>query len=376
MMNKGLYIHFPFCEKKCSYCDFYSVVNGSLKELYIKALSFEIEKLNCLAIDTVYFGGGTPSLMNGIELKGVLDSIYKTLAVNPNAEITLEANPMSLSENGRLNEFRTAGINRLSLGVQSFSDTELKALGRGHCAKDALNTVNTAQKAGFDNISVDLMFAIPHQTVESFGKSLDTAIELGVQHISVYALSVEEKTVFGVKQKRGENLFLPSEEQETEMYFLACEKLGKAGYEHYEISNFALDRKRSRHNMKYWRGEEYIGIGAGAHSYLDGVRYSTPADIKAFCNGAKKENCYTNTPEDRAEEFVFLSLRLKDGLDTQVLKNIYGVNTSHSFEKEAAELMREGFCLFDGRILSLTEKGFFVSNTIIVKILESLQFPS
>ncbi len=375
-MNKGLYIHFPFCERKCSYCDFYSIVNESSRQLYTKALSLEIEKLKPMSIDTVYFGGGTPSLMNGIELKGVLDSVYKTLKVSDDVEITLEANPMSLGENDKLDSFKAAGVNRLSLGVQSFCDVELSALGRGHCAKDAVDTVKAAQRSGFDNVSLDLMFAIPHQTVKSFENTLDTAIELGVQHISVYALSIEEKTVFGVKQKRGENLFLPSEEQEAEMYFLACDKLVRAGFEHYEISNFALNKKRSRHNMKYWRAEEYIGIGPGAHSYLDGVRYSTPADVRAFCNGAEKEDCYTNTPLDRAEEYVFLSLRLKDGLDLQTLKEMHGINTSHSFENDVAVLVDQGFCHFDGKILSLTEKGFFVSNSIIVKILESLQFPS
>ena len=373
MMNKGLYIHFPFCEKKCSYCDFYSLASTSKTADYLQALKREIELLDSYSIDTVYFGGGTPSLMDGVSLNDLLCSIKSTLTVAENAEMTLEANPMSLKDSHKLCDFRRAGINRLSIGVQSFSDKELAALGRGHTAEEAVSTVKKAREAGFDNISVDLMFAIPHQTLESFEKSLDPGIERVVEHTSAYALSIEEKTVFGVKQRRGEDLRLPSEEDEWKMYFLACEKLGKAGYEHYEISNFAKEGKRSRHNMKYWQAEEYIGIGASAHSYLDGIRYSTPADINAFCKKATRENCYTNTVEDRAEEFVFLSLRLKDGLSLERLSD-YGITPADTFDETVSQLENEGLCRKIGSNISLTERGFFVSNAIIIKILDSLQF--
>lgn len=375
-MNKGLYIHFPFCEKKCNYCDFYSLANISKKEEYVNSILREIKKTERLKLDTVYFGGGTPSLMDGVQLQGILDSIRQCHDLSENAEITLEANPMTLSHSHKLSELRSVGINRLSLGVQSFSNEELLALGRGHSASDAVDTVRSAQQAGFDNLSLDLMFAIPYQTVKSFETGLDLAISLGVQHVSVYALSIEEKTVFGVKQKRGEDLHLPNEDEEAEMYFLACKKLNEAGFEHYEISNFAKDGKRSRHNMKYWLGEEYVGIGASAHSYFKGERYSTPADINAFCKEAIKENCYTNTPEDRAEEAVFLALRLRDGLDIPTLRALHSVETDRNFEETVSQLVDQGFCTYDGRRLSLTEKGFFVSNTIIVKILESLRFSS
>ena len=339
----------------------------------MNALCREISKYND-SIDTVYFGGGTPSLMDGVELKKVLDTVYRSFNVAEDAEITLEANPMTLTEESKLYEFRKLGINRLSIGVQSFSDTELTALGRGHTAKEAADTVKAARNAGFDNISVDLMFAIPHQTLKSFEESLDMTISLGADHVSVYALSIEEKTVFGVKQRRGDDLMLPNEDEEAEMYFLACRKLREADYEHYEISNFGKAKHRSRHNMKYWHGEEYIGLGAAAHSYYKGTRYSTPRDINAFCEEAKKEDVYSNTPEDRAEEAVFLSLRLSDGLDMDRLLKEHGVKPSDSFDKTVSDLVRQGFCLYDGRVLSLTEKGFFVSNTIILKIFDSLQF--
>lgn len=372
-MNKGLYIHFPFCEKKCNYCDFYSLASRSGIKDYLKAVIREIEALKSYNVDTVYFGGGTPSLMDGVSLNDLICTVKSRLTVADNAEITLEANPMSLKDSHKLSDFRRAGVNRLSIGVQSFSDSELTHLGRGHTAEEAAATVKAAREAGFDNISVDLMFAIPHQTVKSFEKTLDTAIELGVEHISVYALGIEEKTVFGVRQRRGEDLFLPSEDEEWEMYLLACEKLNKAGFEHYEISNFAKEGRRSRHNMKYWRAEEYIGIGASAHSYLDGVRYSTPADVKSFCLKAIKEDSYTNTTKDRAEEYVMLSLRLKDGMSLEALKD-YGITPAQTFDGTVQQLIKEGFCMKNGDRISLTERGFFVSNTIIVKILDSLQF--
>ena len=342
----------------------------------MEALLREIKQTKPLKFDTVYFGGGTPSLIDGVNLKRIVECISTYHEVTKDAEITIEANPMTLSDTKKLYDLKNAGFNRLSLGVQSFSDTELEALGRGHTADEAIGTVKVAKDAGFDNISIDLMFAIPHQSVKSFEDTLDTAISLDVSHISVYALSIEEKTVFGVKQKRGENLFLPSEDEETEMYFLACNKLEAAGYKHYEISNFAKDNKRSRHNMKYWRGEEYVGIGASAHSYFENVRYSCPADVKAFLTEATKEDCYTNEISDRAEETVFLSLRLRDGLDFEFLEKNYPVKRKDKFDEVINGLVSEGFCLYDGKTLSLTDKGFFVSNAIIIKILDSLQFTS
>lgn len=373
-MNKGLYIHYPFCDKKCNYCDFYSLAVKSGRSEYVDALIREISAFPKIAVDTVYFGGGTPSLMDGVELLRVINAIQRSFELDSNAEITLEANPLSITDMGRLKDFRQAGINRLSIGVQSFVDRELSELGRGHTAEDAINTIRLATESGFDNISVDLMFAIPYQSIESFEKSLDTAIGLGVQHVSVYALSIEEKTVFGVRQKRGDDLLLPDEDTEAEMYFLACKKLVEAGFEHYEISNFARDGKRSRHNMKYWNAEEYIGIGAAAHSYLDGIRYSTPPSVKDFCKSAVKENPYTNTEEDRAEEKVFLALRLKDGLKVDELEKSYRIKRCESFDEEISALVKQGFCRYDGSTLALTEKGFFVSNTIISKILNSFQF--
>ncbi len=343
----------------------------SKREAYIEHLCRTIAKYDRLEADTVYFGGGTPSLMTPNEIKRVLDALSDTFSIAKNAEITLEANPMSINEAEKLADIRSLGINRLSLGVQSFNDTELKALGRGHTSIEAEETVKTAKKY-FDNVSIDLMLAIPHQSTESFEKTLDKALSLAPEHISVYALGIEEKTVFGAKQRRGENLFLPSEDEEAQMYITACEKLRNAGYEHYEISNFAKPGRRSRHNMKYWLCGEYIGIGAAAHSYFYGERYSSPPSIDGFLGDVKETDRYTNSDADRAEEFVFLSLRLSDGLDTERLESEYSIPLTEGFKRLSDELIKEGLCRWDGKTLSLTDKGFFVSNSVMAAVLNSL----
>ncbi len=359
-MNRGLYIHFPFCEKKCYYCDFYSLADTRLKEEYISALVREIEKNEKNEIDTVFFGGGTPSLFSPSELERVITAINKAFILDKNAEITIEANPTSQN----LSAFRSLGINRLSLGVQSFSDDELQALGRGHTSSDAVKTVLDASKY-FDNISIDLMLGIPKQTGESFMKNIVTALSLPLSHVSLYALSIEENTVFGRKAKKGEDLCLP--ENDREMYLEASRLLKENGFEHYEISNFAREGFRSRHNMKYWHAEEYIGIGASAHSYFKGERYAYPRSVKAFIEGAEKEDVYKNTPADRKEELIFLSLRLSDGLDLE------GLTLRDGFYPFVEELEKHGLAHLKNNRLSLTDEGFFVSNEIIVRIMEEIK---
>ncbi|MBE6700297.1 MAG: radical SAM family heme chaperone HemW [Ruminococcaceae bacterium] len=373
-MNRGLYIHFPFCEKKCAYCNFYSVCDTSKEEEYIKAIIREISafKGRNITIDTLYFGGGTPSLMKGESVRGIIDAVKESFVLLKDSEITLELNPVSLKDENKLSDFKNAGINRLSIGVQSFNDRELLALSRGHSAKEAESTIERARLAGFDNISVDLMFGIPYQTVESFEETLLKALSLNVNHVSLYALSIEEKTVFGVKEKRGVDLGLPDEDTLCEMYFTACEILKKNGFEHYEISNFAKENFRSRHNEKYWKSLEYIGIGASAHSYFENTRYSFSDSVDRFLEGATKEDVYENTKKDRAEEFVFLSLRLSDGLDLNELEEKYGVHVTEDFQEKIKPLLELKLLNFSNNRVSLSEKGFFLSNSVIVQILEIL----
>ncbi len=361
----------PFCEKKCFYCDFYSLADLNLKEEYINALIRETAKFDGVKIDTVFFGGGTPSVLTESELEKIMTAIFRHFKVSENAEITLEANPMSAKEVSKLHAFKSLGINRLSLGVQSFSDSELKMLGRMHTSKEAIDTVINAEKAGFDNISLDLMFAIPYQSEESFKKSVDTALSLPVSHLSVYALSVEENTVFGKKREKGIDLNLP--ENDLEMYLIACETLEENGFEHYEISNFARSGKRSRHNMKYWQSEEYIGIGASAHSYFEGKRYATKRSVSDFIKEAIIEDVYENTFKDRQEEFIMLSLRLSDGLNLKKLEEEYGVTPNENFFELIKELEKHELLKQKNNRVTLTDKGFFVSNSVIVKILEELK---
>ncbi len=372
-MNRGLYIHFPFCEKKCNYCDFYSVADHSGKSSYIdalirEALKFKEEKIK---IDTVFFGGGTPSLFSPSELERVMTALNNAFLIEENAEITLEANPLTVKEEEKLSAFHALGINRLSVGVQSFLDKELQALGRCHTRDEAKNTILTAKKAGFDNISLDLMLGVPYQTEETLKESLDTALSLPLSHISLYALSIEENTVFGKKQKKGEDLHLP--ENDREMYLKACEILEKNGFEHYEISNFAKKGFRSRHNLKYWNAEEYIGLGAGAHSYYRGERYAYEDSINAFIETPEKTEVYQNTKKDRTEEFIFLSLRLSDGLDLKRLEQGFGVIPTAYFFETVRELERHRLLTLKGNKIILTNEGFFVSNSVIVKILDGLK---
>lgn len=370
-MNRGLYLHFPFCEKKCFYCDFYSLADLNLKEEYINALIREITKFDGVKIDTVFFGGGTPSLLTVSELERIMSAIYRSFKVETDPEITLEANPMSINEVDKLKSFKSLGINRLSIGIQSFSDSELKMLGRRHTKDQAINTVMSAKEAGFDNISVDLMFALPCQSEESFKESVNTALTLPISHISLYALSIEENTVFGRKRQKGIDLHLP--ENDLEMYLLACEILKNNGFEHYEISNFAKDGKRSRHNMKYWQSEEYIGIGASAHSYFDGERYAFPPSVKDFIKEARREEVYKNTPKDRAEEFIMLSLRLSDGLDLKRLEEEYKITLTDKFYTLLDALEKNALLKQKNNRVTLTDKGFFVSNSVIVEIMDKLE---
>ena len=369
-MSRGLYIHFPFCEKKCFYCDFYSLADIRLKKDYIDAVVREMDKYKNEEIDTVFFGGGTPSLFSHSELEKIMNKIFSTFKVAENAEITLEGNPMSLIDLNKLSAFKTLGVNRLSLGVQSFSDRELEALGRGHNRAEAIKTVVEGSKH-FDNISIDLMFGIPYQSADSFKESLDTALSLPISHISLYALSVEENTVFGRRVKKGEDLHLP--DNDSEMYLFACDALKGAGFEHYEISNFAREGKRSRHNMKYWLAEEYIGIGASAHSYFNGERYACPPSVKIFIEGAVREDVYENTREDRLEELIMLSLRLADGLDLKRLEEEFGVTPDEDFFALIKELEVHGLLKQENNRVTLTDRGFFVSNSVIVKIMEKLK---
>lgn len=355
----GLYIHIPFCLKKCNYCDFYSVaVNDNVKKEFVRALIREIKQWGGKIgrpIDTVYFGGGTPSLLAEF-LPEIMTAVKSSFEVSQNAEITMEMNP---GDDYRKVLFcaKNAGVNRLSVGVQSSSDGELKVLGRRHTAAQTVNTVKTARELGFDNISLDLMLGLPDSNLQTIEKSLEFVTNLKPEHISCYILKIEEKTPF---YRQADSLNLPCEDDVAEQYLKICFYLKDKGYNHYEISNFSKDGKESKHNLKYWNCEEYLGLGPGAHSFLDGKRFYYPKSITDFISG--------NTPLFDSEggsktEKIMLKLRLKEGLDLCFID-------MKRFSRIGKLLKSNGLLeITDNRII-LTDKGMLLSNSIITKVLE------
>ena len=315
--------------------------------------------------DTVYFGGGTPSLL-GERLTAVADAVYSAFEITSGAEITLELNPTG--DSSKTSDFmktaRKSGINRLSVGAQSGSDRELKLLGRTHTAADTLAAVSAARKAGFDNISLDLMLGLPGSDTGTLSESIDFVLSAEPEHISAYILKIEGNTYF---YKMRESLSLPDDDSAADQYLYMCERLEKSGYTHYEISNFCLPGRESRHNLKYWRCGEYLGIGPSAHSFINGKRFYYPRDMKAFIKGTKP--VYDGDGGD-AEEYIMLRLRLAEGLDLKELESRFGINTD-KIKKAVVPLKKAGFLKTGDGTIRLTDKGMTVSNSIITEILEN-----
>lgn len=371
-MNKGIYIHYPFCDSKCLYCDFFSVPDMRKRERYEEKLVEAIlsYKDRGFTADTVFFGGGTPSLMTDKGGEKIFAALKSAFTLDENAEITLEANPSGIED--RLEFFKNLGVNRLSLGAQSMQENELSALGRRHVPTDVENAVKKARLVGFDNISLDLMIRIPHQTIKTLKNTLEKILLLSPDHLSLYTLSIEDKTVFGARYKKGDTLNLASADDEEEMWDTACEILAKNGFDHYEISNFSRDGRNSRHNLKYWHAEEYIGIGSAAHSYLDGRRFYSPRSIDSFIeNPTRREGEEILTQKEKALEKVMLALRLSEGILLDTLIE-YGATPTDNFYFLCDKLEKAKLAHLNKKSLSLTERGFRVSNTIIENILEAL----
>lgn len=347
-MNKpvGLYIHVPFCVKKCPYCDFYSQKLSHDKE-YIEAVLRNLSIYDT-AYDTVYFGGGTPSV-----LPQIADEALKNIRLADNAEITFECNPETVN-NCVLDGLAAAGVNRLSFGVQSLNDTELSALGRIHSADKAKHIIQEAAICGFDNISADLMLGIPHQTKRSLVETIDSLCALPITHVSAYILKIEPNTVFGKAPPP-----VPDEDEQAELYLLAVHELEKRGFMQYEISNFAKPGYESRHNLKYWHCEEYIGIGPAAHSFLNGRRFAVARDLDDFLCSPRQIELTTDDSPDEYEERVMLGLRLTEGIPEELWKPL----------EAALKLVPKNYYKLDGGRLSLTSEGFLLSNEIISLLL-------
>ncbi len=364
----GLYLHIPFCEKKCNYCDFYSsFVTEDLLNEYTVALIREIKqwggKIN-RPIDTVYFGGGTPSLLSH-RLEEIVKEVKDAFTVSKFAEITLEINPKG--DVSRLLKYaKKAGVNRLSIGAQSGIDSELGLLGRTHTAEDTIKTVKLARKLGFSNISLDIMLGLPSSSIKTLEESLDFITDLNPQHISAYILKLEKNTAF---YKKMDSLNIPDDDSVAEQYLFMCEYLENKGYRHYEISNFCLGDNKSRHNLKYWQGVDYLGIGPSAHSALGGKRFYYKRDLKGFIAG--------NMPVDdgecgSAEEYIMLSLRLASGISVSELENRFGISLTHEFFNRCKAFEKAELLKTDDKKISLTNKGMLLSNSIITELLECI----
>lgn len=370
----GLYIHIPFCKAKCAYCDFYSLAHSEEKmDAYMTALLRHLEEVAPRAagmrVDTVYFGGGTPSYLGAARLCRILQTVLRRYGVTRDAEITLEANPDSAGDWKELRRLRRAGFNRLSLGVQSTDDALLRRIGRVHTYEQVQQAVRAARQAKFTNLSLDLIYGLPGQTMEDWQRTLADAVALGPEHLSCYGLKLEEGTPLWQQRQ---TLTLPDDDAQADMYLYTVAALGEMGYEQYEISNFAKPGKASRHNLKYWNMEEYAGFGPGAHSDFGGVRYGYVRDIDSYIAGklvlSESENDSTLA---RDYEYVMLSLRTAAGIDRQTFEKRYRQRFQpmetlfEQYEKAGLALPTEGGW-------RLTPKGFLVSNSIIAALQEAL----
>lgn len=364
----GIYIHIPFCSKKCRYCDFYSAFpTRTLLDDYTNALIKSIKQwggnIN-RPIDTLYLGGGTPSLLND-RLKRVINAVKESFALDENAEITLELNPSGEVEE-ILKNAKAAGVNRLSVGMQSGIDSELKILGRQHTFGDTVYTVAKAREMGFSNISLDLMIGLPYSNNGTLTESLQKITDLNPEHISAYILKIEENTAF---YKMAENFSMPDDDSVAEQYLFMCEYLCNKGYGHYEISNFAKTGMESRHNLKYWQGKDYLGIGPAAHSALCGKRFYYPRDLKGFMNGNMP---LPDGESGSGEETVMLRLRLKEGISKEDYVNLFGADTYNKFELKSQLFIKNGLMKKENDRYFLTNEGMLISNAIITEILEDL----
>lgn len=367
----GVYIHIPFCKSKCPYCDFYSYrCKTNEQSDYIEALIDEINSgkraseflKGDFVADSLYIGGGTPSVLSGNDLSRIINAAKKRFGINNFSEITVECNPGSDIES-LIPCFKETGVNRISLGMQSAVDSERRALGRNADKKRLKEVISLLKSNGRDNISLDIMLGIPSQTPETLKETLDFAIECEVKHISAYILKIEEGTFFDTHRDRYD---FPDDNAVCNLYEQCAETLEKAGFLHYEISNFALPGYESRHNTKYWELDNYLGIGAAAHSYIDGKRFFFKSDTESFINGEKA--IFDGFGGD-SEEYIMLKLRLKKGLCLTKLKELYGEKPVKNIIKKAPLYKEQGFVNFDGENLSLTRKGFLVSNSIIAELI-------
>ena len=378
-MNGGmeLYLHMPFCVRKCAYCDFLSFpTDQETQNLYTRRLREDIDamgkKYGDIPVDTIFIGGGTPSVPDSALIVGIMEHVRKAFHVAEGAEISMEANPGTVTRE-KLTDYRRAGINRLSFGLQSANDRELKLLGRIHTWAEFLESFHLARECGFTNINIDLMSALPGQTRESWKDTLKRVTDLNPEHISAYSLIIEDGTPFGEKygSEEGRKL-LPDEDSEREMYYETKRFLQDCGYERYEISNYAKPGRACRHNIGYWTGLPYLGLGLGASSYMDGCRFAVNSDMKQYLE--EKPGMFTDveklTKKDMEEEFFYVGLRMTAGVSLPEFERRFGVSAKDVYPGLMEMCVEEKAAVFQGDRFVLTDYGLDVSNYIMAQFLQ------
>ncbi|RSJ96171.1 radical SAM family heme chaperone HemW [Streptococcus cristatus] len=366
------YVHIPFCTQICYYCDFSKVfiknqpVDSYLEHLIEEYHSYDIKKLR-----TLYIGGGTPTALSAPQLAFLLEKLTDKLDLSYLEELTIEANPGDLDEE-KIAVLKDSPVNRVSLGVQTFNDRMLKQIGRSHLEKDIYENIANLKKVGFDNISIDLIYALPKQTMEDVKTNVAKAIALDIPHMSLYSLILENHTVFMNRMRRGK-LPLPKEDLEAEMFDYIIAELGKAGFEHYEISNFSKPGFESRHNLMYWDNAEYYGLGAGASGYVDGVRYKNHGPIRHYLQAVEAGNARVReevlTLHEKMEEEMFLGLRKKSGVSKKRFEEKFGVSFEDQYGAVVSELTELGLLVPDRDIVRMTKQGLFLGDTVAEKFI-------
>lgn len=361
------YVHIPFCTQICYYCDFSKVfIKNQPVDSYLEHLLEEFQSYDIQKLSTLYIGGGTPTALSAQQLEVLLNGLTKNLDLSALEELTIEANPGDLDAD-KIAVLKNSAVNRVSLGVQTFDDKMLKKIGRSHLEKDIYENIDRLKLAGFDNISIDLIYALPGQTMEQVKDNVAKAIGLNIPHMSLYSLILENHTVFMNRMRRGK-LPLPKEELEAEMFEYIITELERAGFEHYEISNFSKPSFESRHNLMYWDNAEYYGIGAGASGYVNGVRYKNHGPIRHYLSAVEEGNARITeehlSQKEQMEEEMFLGLRKKSGVSMARFEEKFGRSFDGLYGEIVKDLVQQGLMQIDGDRVRMTKRGLFLGDTV------------
>lgn len=366
------YVHIPFCTQICYYCDFSKVfIKNQPVDAYLQALIREFRSYDITELRTLYIGGGTPTSISAVQLDYLLTELSRDLNLNTLEEFTIEANPGDLTVD-KIEVLQKSAVNRVSLGVQTFNDKHLKRIGRSHNEAQIYSTIDALKIAGFQNISIDLIYALPGQTMDDVRSNVAKALSLNIPHLSLYSLILEHHTVFMNKMRRGK-LHLPTEDLEAEMFEYIISEMERNGFEHYEISNFTKPGFESRHNLMYWDNVEYYGVGAGASGYLDGIRYRNRGPIQHYLKGVSEGNARLSeevlSKNEMMEEELFLGLRKKEGVSIGKFEQKFGTSFEKRYGQIVQELQSDGLLKENNGFIQMTKKGLFLGDTVAEKFI-------